>query len=178
MIDFGSSGINLILGTIVLLFGQQYFWLFLGIIAYAYGFNMTGYFYNDLSVNTLMGTGIVFSIPAMIMAVTIKPLASIITGISAGGLIAIHIYPEFLHVPQYIDWTIFAIGGMIGFIFSVIAFNWALIFFSSIIGAMFISYPFYDGSSTNNIAFGVLFFTGIYLQSFMYKNEKKQISDI
>ncbi len=168
MLDLLNPFINISVGTILLLLGHHVFWLFTAAIGFVYGFSSMVSMFPDMKLTYLSVSGGVCATFGAVLGMTMKTIACIIAGILGGGLIATHVYPVFLQIPETTDWIIYTIGAVIGGIFAIVSFNWLVIVFSAIIGAMYIFIIFYDGSLQHILGFAGTVLISIVLQGFLY----------
>lgn len=150
-------------GVLLLLFGRRLFWLFIGLLGFLAGITFaTQFFSGQPSWMTLL-IAVVCGLIGILLAVFLQKLAIAIGGFLAGGLFT----QSFV---QAIGWNIapllpFVIGGILGAILLSIMFDWALIFLSSITGAILVSRALPIEPSLNLIAFVVLLIIGIFVQA-------------
>ena len=172
MLELYDPLINFLIGFFLLLFGQQFFWIFSVIIAFLYGFNLTEIFLPDLSLKTMIISGIICGFLGGVIGVTFRPFAIFVISILSGGFIGMHIYPAFLYNIEIIYLPSVIIGTLIAVLLFTLSFDWALIILSSFIGTMFVFAPLYEGANSQIIGFIALFISGVALQSILIEKER------
>lgn len=174
MLDLLNPFINALVGTMLLLLGSQVFWLFSATIGFVYGFSSMASMFPEMKEIYLAVSGGVCGVFGAMLGLTVRTIACIIAGILGGGLIANHVYPEFLQIPETTNWIVYAVGAVIGGFFAIVSFNWLVIVFSAFIGAMYIFIIFYDGSLEQTLGFAGTVLVSIVLQGFLYMRGFKE----
>jgi hypothetical protein len=117
--------------------------------------------------------GLIIGSLCALLAVFLNQLAVALVGFLGGGLLAIQLLAYFDVGSGDFNWIPFIIGGVIGTILAVLLFDWALIVFSSILGATLIGSAWENPSTLINLLVLVLFLVGIGVQaSLMYRQRK------
>lgn len=94
MIEPGGSPItliNIIIGIIVLTLGRNLFWLFVGCIGFAVGFNYAPYLWNLQSGLLLIGLAAFTGIIGAVLAVFFQKIMVGLAGFAGGGYIALNL---------------------------------------------------------------------------------------
>ncbi len=127
--------IYIILGIMLLMLGRKLFWLFSGAIAFVFGIEFIPLFLHGQSQHVIWIIALVLSIIAIILAFVIQKIGLGVAGFMAGGYVAMSIVNELkVHIP-WLPWVLFLAGGVIGVVFTLVLFDWALILLSSLTGA-------------------------------------------
>ena len=154
---------RIIAGALLLLSGRRLFWLFVGVLGFLAGITFATQYFSGQPAWMLLLVALVCGLIGILLAVFLQKLAIAIGGFLAGGLFT-------QTFAQSIGWNIaplipFVIGGILGAILLSVLFDWALIFLSSITGAILISRALPLEPSMNLALFVVLLIAGIFIQS-------------
>ncbi len=167
-----TSLVKILAGVMLLILGRRLFWLFVGLIGFTAGFTLAQQ-YLSLSSELLelmiaVGIGLI----GVFLAIFLQRLAIAIGGFLAGGLFATSLLELF-------KWNVsplvlFVIGGVLGAVLLSIFFDWALIFLSSISGAMLISRSLPLEPLLTTVAFVVLVIVVILVQTRLFPAARVQ----
>ena len=130
--------VYIILGIMLLMLGRKLFWLFSGAIAFIFGVEFIPLFLRGQSQHVIWIIALVLSIIAIILAFVMRKIGLGVAGFMAGGYVAMSIVNELGFNIPWLPWILFAAGGIIGVALTLILFDWALIFLSSLSGAFLI----------------------------------------
>lgn len=128
---------DIVLGALLLLLGRQVFWLGIGILGFLVGVDFASAMGSQSSAGMAIIFALFFGILGAAFAVTFQWVAIVLMGFFGGGYFLMNIFSFMAGETQYI-WGLFVVGGIIGMLVMVIAFDWALIGISSLIGALLI----------------------------------------
>ena len=154
---------RIIAGALLLLSGRRLFWLFVGVLGFLAGITLATQYFSAQPAWMLLVVALACGLIGILLAIFLQKLAIAIGGFLAGGLFT-------QTFAQSIGWNIaplipFVIGGILGAILLSVLFDWALIFLSSITGAILISRALPLEPSMNLVVFVVLLIAGIFIQS-------------
>ena len=170
---FTMSLLRILMGTILLLAGRKLYWLFVAVVGFIAGFLFTDIFAPQASTWLLILIGLIIGSLCALLAVFLNQLAVALVGFLGGGLLAIQLLAYFDVGSGDFNWIPFIIGGIIGTILAVLIFDWVLIVFSSLFGAILIGSAWENPSTLINLLVLVLFLVGIGVQaSLMYRQRK------
>lgn len=167
--DIPLAIITVILGLTALTSGRRLFWLFVGVIGFAVGFQYAPLLFDVQSRALLLVLALVLGIGGALLAVFFQKFAVSLAGFAAGGYIAMHLLELFELGSGPLPWLPYAIGGVIGAILMVAVFDWALIFISSLAGASMIVHALSLSPFAESLLFFVLAIFGILLQARMFR---------
>src|SRR5215475_2963101 len=129
--------IGLLVGAAILLLGRKLFWLFVAAIGFALGAELAPRIIHQPAPMVTLVIAVGLGLLGAVFAVVVEKFAIGVSGFVAGGWAGIRIYEFFTgHIRS--NEIVFIIGGVLGAILFLALFDWALIIFSSIIGARFI----------------------------------------
>jgi len=167
------SILRILMGLIVLLAGRKLYWLFIAVVGFSTGFFLADIFVPQSSTWLSILIGLIIGSLCALLAVFLNRLAVVLVGFLGGGLLAIQLLANFEISSGDFSWISFIIGGIIGIFLAVFLFDWALIIFSSLFGAILIGSAWENPSALINLLLLVLFLIGIGIQAgLMYRQRK------
>jgi len=160
----GGDMSHILVGIVLLAFGRRLFWLFVGGVGFVAGFEMARQYLALQPQGVILGVGLLCGLIGILLAIFFQRLAVGLGGFAAGGTIA-----QYLAVVLGLETApmlgIYLVGGIIGAVLLYVAFDWALIFLSSVAGASLIVQsiqwvPLYEA-----LLYGVLIVAGATFQA-------------
>lgn len=129
--------IRILAGVILVLFGRRLFWLFVGLLGFFAGFTLASRFFAAQEQWITLLIAVVCGLIGILIAIFLQKGAIAIAGFLAGGMFG----TALLEITGWnLDPTIaYFVCGIIGAILISVVFDWALIFLSSLTGAMLIT---------------------------------------
>ena len=129
--------LQILAGVVMLLFGRRLFWLFVGLLGFFAGFSLASRYFAEQPAWITLLIACAIGIIGILIALFLQRVAVAIAGFLAGGMFA-------TNVLQMTGWQLdpaiaYLIVGILGAILFSVLFEWALIFFSSLTGAMLIT---------------------------------------
>ena len=166
MINLSVPAVGLLVGAAILLLGRKLFWLFVAAIGFAVGAEIAPRIIRQPAplVTLVIAVGLGFL--GALLAVLLQKVAIAASGFLAGGWFAIGLYAFFAGLVRNVE-VVFLVGGILGAILLLALFDWALILFSSVLGARLIAMAIALSPSSRTIVFILLFVIGIIVQSKM-----------
>jgi hypothetical protein len=128
----------LILGLALLIFGRRLFWLFVGAIGFLIGFNLAPQLFPAQPTVVILILALILGIVAAFLAVLLQGAAIGVFGLFVGGYTVYLLLQAFGIQLGGFNWIIIIFGAILGAVFIALVFDWALIFFSSLAGASMI----------------------------------------
>ncbi|MBV6396314.1 MAG: hypothetical protein HFACDABA_01912 [Anaerolineales bacterium] len=164
--------VGLILGTALLIWGRQLFWLFIAGAGFMVGLQIAS---RAIGGPEWVGIaiGLVAAIGAALLAVFLKTIAIGVGGFLMGGAILTSLAGLLGVDTGLIYWTLFVIGGIGGALLISMFFDLALIWLSSLAGASLIVGAFSLDNPWRVMLFLVLLLIGVVAQARRAKEEKK-----
>ena len=160
---------KIIVGMVILIFGRQIFWLFVGVVGFAVGMSITGVLSAGLPVWAVLAIALFCGLIGAFIAIFLKKGAIALAGLLAGGYIAMGV-SLFLGIEiAPLFWMIFAAGGIVGCVLAVTLFDWALILLSSLAGAVLILEGIPFNPFGKALLFVALLIAGVLIQRSMMR---------
>ena len=167
------SLVRILMGTIMLLAGRKLYWLLIAVVGFTAGFLLANFLVPQSSTWLLILIGLITGSLCALLAIFLNRLAVTLVGFLGGGLLASQLLAYFEVGSGDFTWISFIVGGIIGIILSVFLFDWALIVFSSLFGALLIGSAWENPTALVNLFLLVLLIVGIGIQaSQMYRQRK------
>jgi len=150
-------------GLLLLFLGRRLFWLFVGLLGFVSGMTFAARFFSNqpgwLLFLLALGCGLI----GIFLALFLQRLAIAIAGFLAGAFFATALM-------EAVSWSVapfipVLIGGILGLILLSVMFDWALIFLSSVTGAILIARSLSLEQPFTALAFLVLLLLGIVFQA-------------
>jgi hypothetical protein len=132
-----STTVSLILGALMLILGRKLFWLFVGALGFLGGISLAQNFLGGHSENFVLLAAAVLGLLGIVLAIFLQKIAVGAAGFFAGGYLAVNSGAALLGASH--NEVLFVAGGIIGAVVLIMLFDWALIVFSSLIGAVLIT---------------------------------------
>jgi hypothetical protein len=175
MINLTAPTVGLLVGAAILLLGRKLFWLFVGAVGFAVGVELAPQIIHQPAPVVTLVIALGLGLLGALLAVLLQAFAVGASGFVSGGWLAIRLYEYFVgHVRN--SEIVFVIGGILGAILFLALFDWALIIFSSIVGARFIAMAIALSQTSRTILFLLLVVAGIVVQSSMLSPARRSRS--
>jgi hypothetical protein len=156
--------LSALIGAIILFFGRKLFWLCVAAVGFAAGVEVAPHLVHEPTTLLALTIALVLGFLGALLALFLQKIAIGIAGFLAGGRLAIGIAAAFFaHQAHYFGIT-FLIGGVVGALLFLALFDWALIVFSSAVGAYLIQSAVTLPSSGSSVLFVVLAAIGVIVQ--------------
>lgn len=167
------GSINGILGIALLIAGRRIFWIFIGVLGFVTGVQLTNNFWQGPEW-LLVVIGLIAGFLFALLAVTLQVIAIGVSGFLAGGYV-LSVLASMLGMNEGIaSWGIYIIGGIIGVLLLRFLFDWAVITLSSFTGASLVAGSFFADSGYSQLIFIILFFAGIIIQGYLLKDATRK----
>jgi hypothetical protein len=166
--------LRILIGIILLLAGRKLYWLFVAVVGFIVGFVLAEILFPQGSTWLLVLVGLAVGSICALLAVFINRLAIALVGFFGGGFLAIQLLAVLRVYGEDLHWVPFLIGGIIGTILAALFFDWALIIFSSLVGAFLIGSIWEITPTWANILISMLFLLGVVTQAGLLHWERKK----
>ena len=154
----GPEILHLLAGVLLLFFGRRFFWLFVGLVGYLFGFEFATEYLSVEPQWLAVGLAALFGVAAAVLAMFFQLIAAGIAGFGAG------LYTVTALMATAPAW-IAVLCGVVGAAIAVALFGWALVLLSALAGAAALLDPFDLEPAVRVIAFVVLAALGIAFQA-------------
>lgn len=161
-----------VLGVIVLLFGRKLFWLCVAAVGFAAGVEIAPHLLVQPSPVLQLTFALVLGFVGAMLALFLQKLAIAVVGFIAGGRLAVALLTAFVLQYNSYYWIAFIAGGVIGAVLLLGLFDWALIVFSSLIGAYLISSVVTLPATGATLLLLALAIVGIVIQTAMFRRQR------
>jgi len=166
MIHLSVPTVGLLVGAAILLLGRKLFWLFVAAVGFAAGAELAPQIIHHPAAVVILVIALALGLLGALLAVLLQAFAVGASGFLAGGWLATRLYAYFAGHVRSVE-ILFLIGGILGAILFLALFDWALILFSSVLGARLITPAIALAQTSRTILFVVLIVVGIIVQSSM-----------
>ena len=163
--QFSVPLVGALIGAAILFFGRKLFWLCVAAVGFAAGVEIAPHLIHEPSPLLALTVALVLGLIGALLALFLQKIAIAVVGFLAGGKLAGAIAAAFFIQYAQHSTIIFLIGGILGAIFMLILFDWALIVISSLIGAHLIQSAIVLPASGSTILFMGLAVVGILVQA-------------
>lgn len=127
--------LSLFLGAMLMIQGRKLYWLFIGGIGFFVALTLLDAPYSGMSVQVARIIAVIVALIGAVIAIFLQRLAIFVGGFLGGGYLLIIAFELFGARLGDLNFFFFLIGGIVGALIVSSAFDGALIFFSSMIGA-------------------------------------------
>ena len=156
---------KLLAGVAVLILGRQLFWLFVGVVGFAFGMNIAALVFQPASDWVVLAVGLVAGVVGAVCAYFLQQVAIAIAGFVAGGYVGAACVTLLTSQTAQAMWVAWLVGGVIGAVLLVVLFDWALIVLSSLVGASLIVEAVQMSAAVTPLLFVGLVAVGIVVQA-------------
>jgi hypothetical protein len=157
--------LRLFLGIALLLVGRRLFWLFLGGVGFASGFDFAERMIDGQPHSVILIIALFAGALGAMVAIFLQKFAVVAGGFLAGGYLLIELLKVFgVRIGDY-HWFLFIVGGIVGAVLLSVVFGWTLIVLSSLIGSILVSQAFHFGKPLSEFILMSLVLLGIVIQS-------------
>ena len=167
--DYAGGYPSTVIGVIMLFFGRKLFWLYVGCLGFVVGFEYAPYIWQIQSNLSMVISAIITGIIGAVLALFFQKIAIGFAGFVAGGYIALNLITLLGPGLEQAVWLPYVIGGIIGALLLFFIFDWALIFVSSLTGAMLIVQAAKLSPGMGTLVYFALVIAGVALQTLMYR---------
>jgi hypothetical protein len=163
---------NIVLGTILLLFGRKLFWLFVGIAGFLVGMELSTELLSDQPEWVRWVASIGVGLIGALLAVVAQRVAFAIGGFFAGSYIALAAVAHF--GTETSPNILVVVGGVVGAVIAAIIMDAAIIVLASLVGAGAIVQAINVNQSARSLLFLGLVAVGILVQFKLMARSKYQ----
>ncbi len=165
--------LRLVAGAALLILGRKLFWLFIAAIGFESGAYLATRLFHGGSELIVLLIALVAGLVGALLAVFLENIVIAAAGFLAGGYLLVNLLELLRLNPGRLDWLVYLVGGVIGALVAALVVDWALIFLSSLSGAVIVTraaLPF--GHPLEFIVIVVLFVIGVVIQFGIWQAEQ------
>jgi len=129
---------GMVVGIMILFIGRKLFWLFVGSVGLLAGLTYTERFLGAQEEYVILGIAVLIGLLFAVCAFLIKKIAVGLAGFMVGAYITFYFLKVFNYQEIQLIWLICLLGGILGIALMAFLFDWALIFLSSVFGAVLV----------------------------------------
>ncbi|AOY58625.1 MULTISPECIES: TM7S3/TM198-like domain-containing protein [Desulfococcus] len=127
-----------VVGIMILFIGRKLFWLFVGSLGLMAGLTYTERFLGPQEEYVILGIAVLIGLLFAVSAFLLKKIAVGVAGFMVGAYVTFYFLKVFgYHETQFV-WLICLLGGIVGIALMAFLFDWAIIFLSSVFGAVLV----------------------------------------
>jgi hypothetical protein len=162
---------TIVLGIILLLLGRRLFWLFVALVGFLLGMELTWVILGEQPKWVMLFIGLGTGLVGALLAVLVERVAFALAGFYAGAYLALIGAQSFGVVGNTI--LLFAVGGLIGAVFAALIMDWVIIVLSCLVGAGAVVVSLGLGQTMSLLIFLVLALSGTFLQARIMVRSRK-----
>lgn len=129
----GTAIAAIVIGLVSLFFGRRIYWVFVGIAGFLLGLIVGPILFSGLDPSWQPWIYLILAVVFALLSIFLNKLMIAISGAIGLGIIVFLFTQPYLQ--QWAAITLAVVGGIIGLIISWLLFAWALMIFSSLVGA-------------------------------------------
>ena len=165
------NGINLLLGASLLVAGRKLFWLFVAVLGFIVGLQITQQFFHGPELLSII-IGVIVGIIFALLAIFLETIAIGIAGFLAGGFVLSTLANMLGINGGALYWIIYLVGGLLGIVLVMVLFDWALIGLTTLVGASLIVQSWPTAPVGGGLLFFVLVLLGVIIQGSVLLREE------
>ena len=160
-------------GLAILFFGRKLFWLYVGVVGMLVGFELAEYYLPDAQLWIFLACGALLGIITAVLAILMQYVAVGLAGFVGGSYMAVQVLDilPMINVGD-LQWLLFLIPAVTGTIVCILLFDLAIIFLSSLTGAVILVQLFEMNPVLQNVLFVLVAVIGVSVQYMVYSREK------
>ena len=156
---------HVLIGLALVLLGRKLFWLFVGVVGFLVGMRFGAQLVAGQSEIVILTIAIGVGLLAAVLAIVLQRVAVALAGGLAGGMLAMRLAVLLGFTAGTVGWVFFALGAVLAAILVSVAFDWALVVLSALIGASIVSDVLPFAPTARFISMIVLFIIGVVVQA-------------
>jgi hypothetical protein len=163
-----------LIGLALLAFGRKGLALCLGAIGFVAGMSLTTRLFDTAPTGLVIAIAIAGGVIGVFIAFAIQKVATVLVGILGGGYIGLALAESFDWNSGGFPWIPVAVCAVLGVILAIFLLKWALIVFSSLVGAYLVVGALQLHAMLATPLFFVLAIAGIWFQARTGRSKKKE----
>ncbi len=159
-------------GLAILFFGRKLFWLYVGVVGMLVGFELAEYYLPDAQLWIIIICGALLGIITAVLAIVMQYVAVGLAGFVGGSYVAVQVLDIFPMIDVgELQWLLLLIPAVIGTVVCILLFDMAIIFLSSMTGAVVLVQLFEMDPILQNVLFVIVAAIGVAAQYTVYSRE-------
>jgi hypothetical protein len=158
------SLLRFLLGIVILTTGRRLYWLFLGGVGFALGFELAERLVHGHLHSVILVIALLSGVIGALLAVFLRKFAVMAGGFVGGGYLLILLFEGLGITTAHYHWLIFLIGGISGALLMWVLFGWTLIVLSSLMGSVLLVQTLHFAPGVKKLLFIFLTALGIVVQ--------------
>lgn len=155
---------NALFGLLLLIAGRNLFWVSVGVVGFLVGADLATNMMQVQNEWIQLLIAFCFGVVGAFLALALEWIAILLMGFWGGGYLLMKIF-SFAVTSDVGMWGLFIIGGIIGIIAMLAAFDLVLITLTSLIGGMLVADPFKGNEPLHTVVYAVAAICGVLVQS-------------
>ncbi len=164
--------LHLVIGLTLLSFGHKLFWLFVGCVGFAAGYSYAQVLLSFESRLLVLFLALLIGFGGALVAFFLQRLSIGLSGFLGGGYVALNTLPLLGISDDQLVLLAAILGGIIGAVLLYLLFDWALIFLSSVVGALLVVQAVSFKPEIEVVVFLALFTAGALIQAKLKRGDK------
>jgi hypothetical protein len=165
-------GLRLFLGAMLMIQGRKLYWLFVGGIGFFVTLSLLDPSISGMNDQTALIISVIVAFLGALMAIFLNRLAIFVGGFLGGGYMLIVLVELFGFRLGTLNSMLFLVGGVVGALIVSSAFDGALIFYSSVLGAAMVVQASELSPLWRLVAVPLCAVVGMGLQALIMRNEE------
>jgi hypothetical protein len=132
---YSMALLKLLAGLCALFLGRRLFWLFVGVVGFAFGVDLARQLFKEQPPAVVLIIALTAGVVGAILAYWMQELMIGVVGFLTGGYVAVQLLVAAMPYPGRMIWFALFIGAVLGALLAFTLFDWAIIVLSSFIGA-------------------------------------------
>jgi hypothetical protein len=157
--------IQVAIGLLVLFYGRQLFWVFVGAVGFMLAMTVAAPFLTGRPEWQVLVVGLAVGALGALCALALERVAVAVAGFLAGGALAVRAMSLTGFHTGPLVWCFILAGGVFGVVMVGMLFDWALIVLSSAVGASLLLQCISTRSVSPAVMFAVILAFGIVMQA-------------
>jgi hypothetical protein len=162
--------LNALLGALLLVAGRRMFYFFVAVIGFVAGTQLATRFFPGKEW-LIIASGVLIGLILAALAISLRLIVTSIVGFLAGGSLMTGLLAFAGIQHGILVWVFYLAGGILGVILLNIAFQWALITLTSLIGASLLTPYLPLKGIVSALLFLALFVIGFVIQALTYTKD-------
>ncbi len=131
--------LNILLGAALLMVGRRFFWLYVGSVGFAIGYEICRNLMVEKGPLIITGGALLVALALIVLAYSFQKVVIFMAGFLSGGYLGFNLIQAINLMQADYAWLLIMLGGLIGVALAHWLYDWAMIVFSSFLGGVLIA---------------------------------------